>query len=202
MEAISGRDLSAVRVYSSPVAEALGARAFTSGRRIVFAPGRLRFETAPELALLGHEVAHVGEALAFKQASGAPTSGETEEAAESQEALVQRIVERGWPAPLEMAVRRTGQPAPEPPLRVPPAGFQAPAPPSGPVVARADAAADGSSGAAAQDVIPEARFSVPTEEPKTGEQPVDVDALARKVYDILKGRLRAERDRHGSYARA
>ena len=200
LEAISRRDLSGVRVYSSPLAETLGARAFTSGQRIVFAPGRLRFESAPELALLGHEVAHVGEALAFKQASGV-ASDEGEEAAERQEAVVQRVVERGWPAPLERAVRRTGQPAPEPPPRVSRARHEALAPSaSGADLAVSRAQGEGIDGDS--EAIPEARFSVPRAESKASRSPVDVDALARKVYDILKSRLRAERERHGLFARA
>ena len=90
-----GRSLGDVRVYSSPVASALGAEAFTTGRRIVFAPGRLDVRSSPGLALLGHELAHVGQSLVFKQLPGAgdaPIDAE-ERAAREQEAVVQRIVE-------------------------------------------------------------------------------------------------------------
>ena len=52
-------DFSGVRVHVSNQATALGARAFTCGETIVFAPGHYAPETQQGLQLLGHELAHV-----------------------------------------------------------------------------------------------------------------------------------------------
>jgi hypothetical protein len=49
--------------------------------------------------------------------------------------------------------------------------------------------------------LPQARFSVPpAADDSRGASSASVDALARQVYDILKVRLRAERDRHRVYS--
>ena len=55
-----GRDLSAVRVHTAaPGASAIGARAFTLGHRVAFAPGEWRPGTVEGRRLLAHELAHV-----------------------------------------------------------------------------------------------------------------------------------------------
>ncbi len=55
-----GHDLSDVRLHSShSMAEEIGARAFTVGRDVVFAPGEHRPGTPEGDRLLGHELAHV-----------------------------------------------------------------------------------------------------------------------------------------------
>lgn len=55
-----GRDLSAVRLHhAEPAAVGLGARAFTLGRDIAFAPGEWRPATLEGRRLLAHELAHV-----------------------------------------------------------------------------------------------------------------------------------------------
>ncbi len=71
MQARLGGDLSQVRLHTSPLVQTLRAEAFTSGRNIVFAPGRLDMNTGKGLALLGHELTHIGQPLAFKQDSSA-----------------------------------------------------------------------------------------------------------------------------------
>lgn len=59
IEAFFGADFSTVRVHHSPVAEAIGALAFTLGEDICFAPGRYDPHSADGLELLGHELTHV-----------------------------------------------------------------------------------------------------------------------------------------------
>lgn len=59
MEAAFGVDFSAVRVHEGPQAESLGARAYTRGTEIVFAPGEYQPESQAGQELLGHELAHV-----------------------------------------------------------------------------------------------------------------------------------------------
>jgi hypothetical protein len=55
-----GRDLSGVRVHpESPAAAEMGARAFTVGHHIAFAPGQLQPGTPAGDHLLAHELAHV-----------------------------------------------------------------------------------------------------------------------------------------------
>lgn len=62
-----GRDLSGVRVHTeSTMARDLGARAFTVGRDVAFAPGQYRPGTPEGDRLIGHELAHV-----VQQAGGA-----------------------------------------------------------------------------------------------------------------------------------
>jgi Domain of unknown function (DUF4157) len=63
MELRFGHDFGAVRVLTGPRAAdatgALGAKAFTHGEDIVFAPGRFAPDTLDGKRLLGHELAHV-----------------------------------------------------------------------------------------------------------------------------------------------
>ncbi len=64
-----GRDFSAVRVHAEAAgATAIGARAFTLGNRVAFAPGEWRPGTAEGRRLLAHELAHVIQ----QGASGGP----------------------------------------------------------------------------------------------------------------------------------
>jgi phage-related protein len=66
-----GHDLSGVRVHKeSSLARDLGARAFTRGRDVAFAPGEYRPGTASGDQLLAHELAHVVQQSAAPQTSG------------------------------------------------------------------------------------------------------------------------------------
>lgn len=56
-----GRDLSSVRIRESAAADALGARAFTIGRCITFAPGEYHPGSRAGDELLAHELAHVAQ---------------------------------------------------------------------------------------------------------------------------------------------
>lgn len=210
------RSLPDVRVHTSPVAERLGAHAFTTGAQIVFAPGRLDTQSPAGLALIGHELAHVGQPLAFKQIAATHTADSDEHAAEQQETLVQRIIEQGWPSDTSRAFRHTTQPLPPPPgasstlasqglalsrSALPQAGAFLDALPMSNGADRAPPVAM----ARAHDIsepaghVPAAEGAQhPTAAVTSGH---DVEALARQVYAILKTRLRAERDRHHLYNR-
>lgn len=59
MEEFFDADFSDVRILVGPHASALGARAFTLGSDIHFAPGEYSARTARGLELLGHELTHV-----------------------------------------------------------------------------------------------------------------------------------------------
>ncbi len=59
MEALFGVDFSAVRIHVGPQAPKIGARAFTRGTDIFFAPGQYQPQTASGQALLAHELTHV-----------------------------------------------------------------------------------------------------------------------------------------------
>lgn len=75
MDRAFGTDLSAVRIHEGPRSEALGARAYTQGTDVHFAPGEYRPDSQSGQELLGHELAHVvqqsqGRVRATTQAKG------------------------------------------------------------------------------------------------------------------------------------
>lgn len=76
-EAATGVDLSAVRVHhdarSGAAAANLGARAFTRGAHVFFAPERYRPDTQAGRRLLDHELAHAADALRDPGAGRPPT---------------------------------------------------------------------------------------------------------------------------------
>ena len=203
METHLGQDLGDVRLHTSPLVQTLRAEAFTSGRNIVFAPGKLQPTQAKGLALLAHELTHLGQPLAFKPESGtgALPEDQTEHSARQQEAQILQIVEQGWPE----------QRGPEYQRRAPAASqarpgqaiqravqideVQVSAQPqeqSGGAPAAGQAASSGGSNPGGQAASPAAGGAVP---------PANLDAMARQVYNILKDRLRAERSRHELYRR-
>ena len=59
MEEAFGVDFSAVRIHEGPRAHALGARAYTQGTEVHFAPGEYQPGSQSGQELLGHELAHV-----------------------------------------------------------------------------------------------------------------------------------------------
>ncbi len=59
MEAAFNADLSDVRVYENNAPVLLGARAFTSGSDIFFAPGTFQPHSQVGSSLIAHELAHV-----------------------------------------------------------------------------------------------------------------------------------------------
>ncbi|MEZ5411520.1 MAG: DUF4157 domain-containing protein [Acidimicrobiales bacterium] len=59
MEGAFGADFSAVRVSENPAAADIGARAYTTGSDIRFAPGQFKPESSDGQHLLAHELTHV-----------------------------------------------------------------------------------------------------------------------------------------------
>ncbi len=59
METLFKADFSAVRIHVGPQAQQIGARAFTLGSDIYFAPGQYNPTTSHGQRLIGHELAHV-----------------------------------------------------------------------------------------------------------------------------------------------
>ena len=79
MEAALGGNFTAVRVHTSSYAESIGARAFTRGTDLVFAPGAYDPKSPQGLQLIGHELTHVvqqaqGRVPANTQLGGAPAN--------------------------------------------------------------------------------------------------------------------------------
>jgi len=59
MEKLFGADFNHVRIHEGPEAQQIGAKAFTMGSHIYFAPGQYNPTSAHGQRLLGHELAHV-----------------------------------------------------------------------------------------------------------------------------------------------
>lgn len=79
MERALGGNFAAVRVHVSSYAEVIGARAFTRGPDLFFAPGAYDPNSPQGLQLLGHELAHVvqqaqGRVSVNAQIGGAPAN--------------------------------------------------------------------------------------------------------------------------------
>jgi hypothetical protein len=201
MERIFGRSFASVRIHHAPVASLLQAEAFTTGERIVFAPGAFDPGSPRGLTLIGHELAHLGQPVGFKLVSGSArdVANEEEQAAERQEKLVQRIVAQGWPVNPPMEVRRQAPAQTTQSLEqhLVPARAEVVAIAAGPrTVQRAEAAQSGQR--ETDEGLPTARIAEepPTEPEDTAvTSKVEIDRLARQVYTILKAQIRAERDR-------
>jgi hypothetical protein len=212
MQAHLTRNFSEVRLHTSPLVQTLRAEAFTSGSHVVFAPGRLDISTGKGLALLGHELTHIGQPLAFKQESSASQVFEDsqERAARQQEESIQNIVEHGWPKTHSMELRHAATASPV--ISATNAFIQRQADEdstsaqginssgSSPETASAGESS-GQAAGAAQPGGGGAAGSSPSSgrAAGAGAPNANVDALARQVYGILKNRLRAERDRRELY---
>ena len=215
MQARLGRDFSEVRLHTSPLVQTLRAEAFTSGRNIVFAPGRLDASSGRGLALLGHELTHIGQPLAFKQESAAgPVFEDSQErVARQQEDSIQRIVEQGWPKPPSMELQHPARAAAArtPAMSAASAFIQRqvdentpssqPVDTSGAPPAPSPASAPSGQPAGGAPSGPGGQGSPPASSGPSGAPApnASVDAVARQVYGILKNRLRAERDRRQLY---
>ena len=204
MQARLGRDLSDVRLHTSPLVQTLRAEAFTSGRNVVFAPGRLDVSTGKGLALLGHELTHIGQPLAFKQESSASQVFEdsAERTARRQEEGIQYILEHGWPKTHSMELQH--------PARQATAQVHGGSATSSFVQRLANENSgpsqstdmSGSTPAPGAGNTPSGQAASPLASPGPSGAPApdaNMDTLARQVYGILKNRLRAEHDRHQLY---
>jgi Domain of unknown function (DUF4157) len=90
MEQVFGTSLAAVRIHVGPRAAALGAKAYTQGTEIHFAPGTYQPESPAGQTLLGHELAHViqqsaGRVSATSEAHGVPVNEDAGLEAEADE---------------------------------------------------------------------------------------------------------------------
>jgi hypothetical protein len=195
--------------------QTLRAEAFTSGSQVVFAPGRLDISTGKGLALLGHELTHIGQPLAFKQESSASQVFEDshERAARQQEESIQSIVEHGWPKTHSMELRHAAPAAPA--ISATSTTIQRLADEDSPSAQAMESSGSSPASAAAGESSGQAAGAAPpggggqsgsSMSPGSGGSPAgapapnaNVDALARQVYGILKNRLRAERDRRELY---
>ncbi|MBI5876495.1 MAG: DUF4157 domain-containing protein [Chloroflexi bacterium] len=220
MEILAGRELSGVRLYTSAVAAELGAEAFTTGERVVFAPGRLDLRSTRGLALVAHELAHVGQALAFRE-EGQPTATDAgEQTARQQEEQVTRIIEQGWPQAPRMevldaarALGRLAQSGGGPAGGQPPAGTGgAPAaqagggsaaaaqgPAAGGQASAAGGGAAPAGGGGGSDGASGSGGGSSGSAPGGAAPATNVDKIAQDVYELLKTRLRGELTRHSIY---
>lgn len=106
MENSFGAGFGDVRVHQGPQAPAIGARAYTQGSDVHFAPGEYQPGAAAGQQLLGHELAHVvqqraGRVAAPAQAKGATVVGDAGLEAEADQAGARAA--RGEPAGLSGA---------------------------------------------------------------------------------------------------
>jgi hypothetical protein len=96
-----GHDFASVRIHTGGAAaasaDALGARAYSIGNDVVFAPGEYRPDTRAGLVLLGHELAHVAQQRQAPGARGAP--GEDAAADEREADSAARALEVGTAGP-------------------------------------------------------------------------------------------------------
>ena len=205
MQILLGRDLSEVRLYTSPIASALGAEAFTTGRRVVLAPGHLDMYSPRGLGLIAHELAHTGQVLGFRRPGSGPEEEDREEStAREREGEIRTLIEQGWPEAPRMEVRRaagalaalaesggSGESGAVTSAATRPGG-----PPSG-------TAASSPANGGATDGIVAGRLTEVTAQAASGGAAAtpapDLEALAQQVYGLLKTRLQAERERHALY---
>ena len=205
MERILGKDFGDVRVHSewaaARAAAALNAEAFTLGRDIFFGSGKAKFDTSSSLALLGHELTHVGQGQGIRgrvSTSVLRVRAEEREATANELALRQ-VLEANeplapWPVSAARGFRRS--PVSESRARgawVGSVSVQAPLPirGGGPSVELARAPIGRPT---------PAESPAPPAEPPTPEREgreLDVVAVARQVYDLIMQRLTVERERAG-----
>ncbi|ACY13774.1 eCIS core domain-containing protein [Haliangium ochraceum] len=105
MAYLFGMDLSSVRIHEGASAEAMGAKAYTQGTDIHFAPGQYQPNTQEGQALLGHELTHVvqqqqGRVAVTNQAKHAAADAINEDTALEREAdeMGARVAREPWGA--------------------------------------------------------------------------------------------------------
>lgn len=211
MESFLDDDFGDVRIHAdsaaAAAASAIDADAFTADRDIFFATGKADFDTEDGLALLGHELTHVRQGREVGATQSAPgvlrAEAEEQEAAASERA-VHRLLQRDgpprsrWQRPamdLPDLSAGTSQAVRADELRrsVGPVIASPRARPT--VVARAAATpAQAPTGAVAEATLTSAETESTGDEEKDS---IDVDALAREVYERIMRRLSLERERIG-----
>jgi len=221
MERFWGTDFGHVRVHTEPsaarMASALKAQAFTIGRHIFFADGKARFHTPAGIGLLGHELTHVRQHWSIPR----PVSSSLLQAqAEEEEALAnQAVLQYAYsisidrplaPWPLRPAAQTTqpegitvAQASPSPGVsRAPEAARRAasaPTPVSMPLLLGVPVMELAKPLRKAAAEAPAAAPTAEAPSPGKKEEKLDLDALARQVYDLIMRRLSLERERTGHY---
>jgi hypothetical protein len=153
------------------------------------------------LTLLGHELTHLGQPLAFKhRGADVPVGEDSQElAARTQEERIQQVIEKGWPEPAGREFQHSRKTSPASSFA---SGIS--------MVQRAVEINELEVGPAQNELAGNgpAAASQPAEAPSGaqetgsggGQSPAaNIENLARQVYTILKDHLRSERDRHHLY---
>jgi len=108
MEPRFGHDFSQVRVHTdtdaSHSADAIGARAYTSGNEIVFGPGQYRPGTQNGKTLLAHELAHVLQQGGSSNPSRRTLTPSSHPAEIEAESISEAVVEGRSTSPIQAAV--------------------------------------------------------------------------------------------------
>ena len=211
MESFLDDDFGDVQIHADSAADAaaaaIDADAFTAGRDIFFATGKADFDTEDGLALLSHELTHVRqgrEVGATQSAPGALRADAEEQEAAASERTVHRFLQRDGPPRLRW--QRPAMDLPDLSAGVsqavsadelrPRVGQIVASPGARPTsVARAAATrAQAPTGTVAEATV----ISAETESTGVEEKDsIDVDALAREVYERIMRRLNLERERIG-----
>jgi hypothetical protein len=137
-----GQNLSGIRLHTNATAAtALGARAFTTGRDIAFAPGAPQPDTAEGRRLLAHELAHIAQS-AHSAGTAKPLSHPNDaaerEAGDAADAMLAGRAVQSLHAPAAAIARQALPPAMYPPIPwQPEAVFEPPAAqtPAGAIIA-------------------------------------------------------------------
>jgi len=212
MERFLGEELGDVRVHSEPpaarTAAALKADAFTVAQDIFFGSGRAKLDTPSGMALLGHELTHVRQQRGLgRSAPASHLAAQSEEMEAGGNELALRGVLAGGdslaPGPVSLTLGPSGLPTSEGTMRgaavrvSPPQSLPAMLS-GGPsmMVARAPADREASTQAPAPEGSPAAEPSA-TQQRAEGGSELDVNAVARQVYDWIMRRLAVERERAG-----
>jgi len=207
MERLLGDDFGDVRVHSEPavarMAADLKAEAFVVGRDIFFGTGKAKFNTVSGMALLGHELTHVAHRRSIRrQASSSLLQAQAEEQdALGKELAVKQVLQHRpgalGPWPLSLTLNSAGSGKRESvttgalSVQVP-ASIGRDAPSTELATARVERPTTTEAPASAAPApVAEA------EAPERRERELEVQDLARQVYDMIMRRLALERERVG-----
>lgn len=215
MERLLGDDFGDVRVHSEPAvartAADLKAEAFTLGRDIFFGRGTAEFNTVSGMALLGHELTHVARRRGIQRKASSSVlqaQDEEQEALGNELAVRQVLQDRQEPHPLwpmSLSLNLAGPPRGE---------SRATGLPGGPPIGAFSMQGPAAMGRGAPSLeLAKAPIERPTpaespapaapppvaaaEAPERRGSELDVEDVARQVYDLIMRRLTLERERVG-----
>jgi hypothetical protein len=186
-------DFSSIRVHTDALAAAaarsVNARAFASGRHLVFGEGEYRPDTRAGQRLLSHELAHVAHPPASQGASPILR--------QAIPGTVEPLVPPGAPPPLVPPATVPPEPAPPAPASAAeaprPAGRE-PGPAAKPAPDQAPASKDAKKKPEGEDAARASaeKTAVPAAEPKpgaAGKEPPEAGAEAEGASDLAKGNV-------------